>query len=222
MNLKNKTTNETKKTVGVGFPDILYLQEFGSLVWFAFDEIPYHVGSSLTQREWRDVDVRVLLADDIYEEMFGPPDQSHQSGKWRALCQAFSALGEKMTGLPIDFQIQAATHANKLYSRPDHQRSSLGLVPLRMAKNSHDRTDSKAAEYVLKKYEEENMSNKERAASIIKDILVNHLPRVQEGLEKGYVDENQILVMYDHAVRARILTEQDQANSEPVSAPKSA
>ncbi len=46
-----------------------------------------------------------------------------------------------------------------------------------------------------------------RAAAIIKDILVNHLPRVQEGLEKGYVDENQILVIYDHAVRARILTE---------------
>jgi len=46
-----------------------------------------------------------------------------------------------------------------------------------------------------------------RAAAIIKDILVNHLPRVREGLEKGYVDENQILVIYDHAVRARILTE---------------
>jgi hypothetical protein len=32
---------------------------------------------------------------------------------------------------------------------------------------------------------------------------------VQEGLKKGYVDENQILVIYDHAVRARILTEHD-------------
>lgn len=47
----------------------------------------------------------------------------------------------------------------------------------------------------------------ERAQAIIKDILVNHLPRVKEGLEKGYIDENQILVIYDHAVRARILTE---------------
>jgi hypothetical protein len=48
---------------------------------------------------------------------------------------------------------------------------------------------------------------KERADAIIQDIRVNHLPRVQEGLEKGYVDENQILVIYDHAVRARILQE---------------
>jgi hypothetical protein len=51
------------------------------------------------------------------------------------------------------------------------------------------------------------MTANERADAIIKDILVNHLPRVREGLEKGYVDENQILVMYDHAVRARILKE---------------
>jgi hypothetical protein len=51
------------------------------------------------------------------------------------------------------------------------------------------------------------LSNTERADVIIKDLLVNHLPRVKEGLEKGYVDENQILVMYDHAVRARILKE---------------
>ena len=47
----------------------------------------------------------------------------------------------------------------------------------------------------------------ERAKAILKDILINHLPRIQEGLEKGYVDENQILIMYDHAVRSRILTE---------------
>lgn len=51
------------------------------------------------------------------------------------------------------------------------------------------------------------MTNKARAKAIIDDILNNHLPRVQEGLKKGYVDENQILVIYDHAVRARVLTE---------------
>lgn len=61
------------------------------------------------------------------------------------------------------------------------------------------------------------MNNQERAAFIIKDLLTNHLPRVQEGLEKGYVDENQILVMYDHAVRARILREQDGTYSKTLS-----
>lgn len=60
------------------------------------------------------------------------------------------------------------------------------------------------------------MTARERAAAIIRDILINHLPRVQEGLEKGYVDENQILVIYDHAVRARILTEHEkECDQEP-------
>lgn len=52
------------------------------------------------------------------------------------------------------------------------------------------------------------MNAPDRAKRIIEDILVNHLPRVVDGLKKGYVDENQILVIYDHAVRARILMEQ--------------
>lgn len=55
------------------------------------------------------------------------------------------------------------------------------------------------------------MQATERAQAIVSDILVNHWPRVKEGLEKGYIDENQILVIYDHAVRARILQEQHDA-----------
>jgi hypothetical protein len=51
------------------------------------------------------------------------------------------------------------------------------------------------------------MNANERADAIIQDILTNHLPRVVEGLKAGYVDENQVLVIYDHAVRARILKE---------------
>jgi hypothetical protein len=51
------------------------------------------------------------------------------------------------------------------------------------------------------------MNANERADAIIQDILTNHLPRVIEGLKAGYVDENQVLVIYDHAVRARILKE---------------
>lgn len=58
------------------------------------------------------------------------------------------------------------------------------------------------------------MNSKERANSIMQDILVNHLPRVQAGFEQDYVDENQILVIYDHAVRARILIEQEQENKQ--------
>jgi len=47
----------------------------------------------------------------------------------------------------------------------------------------------------------------DRAKRIIQDILDNHLPRVYDALRRGYVDEKQILVIYDHAVRARVLQE---------------
>lgn len=50
-----------------------------------------------------------------------------------------------------------------------------------------------------------------QAQAIVNDILVNHLPRIREGLEKGYIDENQVLIVYDHCVRARILNNESLA-----------
>jgi hypothetical protein len=52
------------------------------------------------------------------------------------------------------------------------------------------------------------VSNEERAQFIIRDVLTNHLPRLKESLDTGYVDENQALVIYDHLLRVRILREQ--------------
>lgn len=46
-----------------------------------------------------------------------------------------------------------------------------------------------------------------RADAIIQDILINHLPRISQGLKQGYVDENQALIVFDHLVRARQLKE---------------
>lgn len=117
--------------MGVGMPTTLLLHEFGSQVWHAFGEPPYHVGSSLTQKSgWRDVDVRLILDDETYAAKgLGDPKRPHSNGKWVALCLAFSALGKQMTGLPIDFQIQQQTVANAEYKG---ERSALGVVALRM------------------------------------------------------------------------------------------
>lgn len=118
---------------GIGMPAALLLNEFGEIVSAAFNgEIPYHVGSSLSdglegaRRDWRDVDVRLILSDEEYEAQgFGHPDHTHSNAKWRALVLAFSALGKQMTGLPIDFQIQQQTQANAKYPGP---RSALFTV----------------------------------------------------------------------------------------------
>lgn len=119
--------------MGVGMPAALYLDAFGSVVWDAFGGPPYLVGSALpgeNKTGWRDIDVRVILSDEDYEAMgLGDPERCHRNAKWVALVMAFSALGKQMTGLPIDFQIQQQTHANKTFGRKG--RSALGCVAAR-------------------------------------------------------------------------------------------
>lgn len=124
--------------IGVGSPAILFLEQFGSVVWDAFGAPPYLVGSAAKGKVWRDVDVRLMLSDAEFLAMFGKPAPLHSwtSGKWAALCMAFSVLGKQMTGLPIDFQIQDTTHANKAYA--EGPRWAIGLLETRRG----DRSDS--------------------------------------------------------------------------------
>jgi len=109
---------------GVGMPTSLKLHAFADLVNTAFGVFCcYQVGSSLSTTQWRDVDVRVLLDDEAYAAQgLGDPDRPHDNKKWTALTLAFSALGREMTGLPIDFQIQQTSEANKSH---DGARSAL-------------------------------------------------------------------------------------------------
>lgn len=116
--------------MSIGQPQGMLLNQFGMLLWDAFGEVAYHVGSSLTTqktKDWRDVDVRLMLDDETWDKMeLGNPDNPHQNRKWRALCVTFSEYGRHLTGLPIDFQLQQSTQANKQYSSKDgHSRSAL-------------------------------------------------------------------------------------------------
>lgn len=129
MRVKVKSTRRNR----VGMPATLWLNEFGSQVWAAFGDPPYLVGSALMgKRDAKDVDVRLMISDEEYEAMgLGDPERPHLNGKWVALCMAFSELGRKMTGLPIDFQIQQLSYANRTCKGP---RSALGIVALRLKK----------------------------------------------------------------------------------------
>lgn len=103
--------------MGVGMPFILRLQEYGEHIRHAFGHVPYHVGSSLTDKSgWRDVDVRLILPDDEYAAAgYGEPDREHHSPKWVSTILAWSAFGQQLTGLPIDFQIQQRSYANEKF-----------------------------------------------------------------------------------------------------------
>lgn len=125
---ENETSQQPRKPTpnpGIGMPAALMLDDFGAVVWDAFGEPAYHVGSSLMGKRWRDVDVRLMLDDEQYEAMgLGDPQRTHANPKWVALVRAFSALGREMTGLPIDFQIQQTSRANEQFG--NGARSALG------------------------------------------------------------------------------------------------
>jgi hypothetical protein len=107
-------------------PAHLYLHHFGRLVHDAFGWCPYFVGSATNSKAWRDIDVRLILPDDDYERLIGPWAPVYERNPaWCAHVLAWSALGQAMTGLPIDFQIQQRTDANERFKGPRH---ALGIV----------------------------------------------------------------------------------------------
>lgn len=65
----------------------------------------YLVGSASRTKDFRDVDVRLIVADEYYNQL-------SDVVRLDRLHLAVSIWGEKATGLPIDFQVQSMTEAN--------------------------------------------------------------------------------------------------------------
>lgn len=124
--------------IGTGSPGSLLLEQWGLMLWYAFGETPYQVGSSIYGKQWRDVDVRIILADEKFDALFGAPynGNKHHHGAtdpfWSAMMTAFSLWGQKVTGLPIDFQV----HRRSDVTAADWNRARvpLGIYPVNMPK----------------------------------------------------------------------------------------
>jgi hypothetical protein len=76
------------------------------------------VGSALSRPDFRDVDLRVILSDDRFDEEYSNPV------KVRYMNRALSTWGQRETGLPIDFQVQRQTEANETYTG---DRNAMGV-----------------------------------------------------------------------------------------------
>jgi len=91
----------------------------------AFGYRVYLVGSAMTRRDYRDVDVRCILSDDDYAHLFPRGPLAPQADAlWSILCASISLYLSQHSGLPVDFQFQQQSKANVENTGP---RSALGL-----------------------------------------------------------------------------------------------
>lgn len=105
-------------------PDLDRLDLASVLVREALDT-PYLVGSCLTRPDFRDVDIRVVLADEDFDRLFLRPARD----PLRHLVQvAITEHYVRATGLRIDFQIQRRSTASEQYPEPGG-RHPLGIYP---------------------------------------------------------------------------------------------
>lgn len=89
------------------------------------------VGSVLERPDYRDVDVRCILPDDLFDALFpGVSERNATREPWHPrftlLCFSISAWLRHMTDLPVDFQFQRMTQANEKYGRK--RRNAIGDV----------------------------------------------------------------------------------------------
>ena len=98
-------------------------------LWDACDQFGvYLVGSVLRKPDWRDVDIRMILANEEFDRLFPKVDKFGENALWKIMCISISNYLSNMTDLPIDFQIQRQSEANEKYKTQDgHLRSAIGL-----------------------------------------------------------------------------------------------
>jgi hypothetical protein len=107
-------------------PDLDRL-DLASIAVHEWLDTPYLVGSCLKRPDYRDVDIRVVLADERYDELF-KVGGGHRDPLRHLIQVAITEHYVKATGLRIDFQIQRRTDANRRYPEAGYVHP-LGIYP---------------------------------------------------------------------------------------------
>jgi hypothetical protein len=85
----------------------------------------YLVGSAIERRDYRDVDVRFIMDDALYDHLFRN-EHGYVNPMWSLMCTTISLWLSKQSDLPIDFQIQRQSTANAQHSGAG-RRQPLGI-----------------------------------------------------------------------------------------------
>lgn len=108
--------------MSVGWPASVHLDVWARMLYEVFGDMPYLVGSATKGKDWRDVDVVVMMGPEKFYSWAGP--HGMHGIRWKAVCAAFSCWGTEITGLPIDFKIQPVKWANEKHKGG---REALGM-----------------------------------------------------------------------------------------------
>lgn len=113
-------------------PQAYLLNQMCVIVNKAFDDSYgcYLVGSALKRRDYRDVDVRFIMADTEYDKLFGTTMPAHMHPLWSLMCTSISLFLQTHTGLPVDFQIQQMTRANAENENEEHHPLGAFVCPI--------------------------------------------------------------------------------------------
>lgn len=113
----------------IGAPEFFELNQACRTITEAYGCCVYLVGSALERRDFRDVDVRCILDDAVFDREFpGHADGQgayYLDAKWSLQCSAISLWLARHSGLKIDFQFQRQTQANAEY--PKGGRCAIGI-----------------------------------------------------------------------------------------------
>jgi hypothetical protein len=115
------TTDTPRRSTFLVQSDFDRLEDWCRMVRVIFGTAfgPYLVGSVMERPDYRDVDVRVLMADRAFDVVF-----RRRLEAVRFLNRGLSVWGQQETGLPIDFQVQRQTEANAEYTG---RRNAMGV-----------------------------------------------------------------------------------------------
>ncbi len=96
----------------------------------AFGYHVYLVGSALEKRDYRDVDIRLILPDEEYDRLFpGLSGNPSMNALWSLMSSSVSLYLSQHSGLPIDFQIQKQSEANAIEGRGPRHPIGIFLQP---------------------------------------------------------------------------------------------
>jgi hypothetical protein len=93
---------------------------------FHFSWGVFLVGSCLRTKDFRDVDVRAIVPDAEFDRLFPDYKPDRCGTFWNFICTTISEWLRARTGLPVDFQVQRATDANKEFPNKEHRRNGMG------------------------------------------------------------------------------------------------